>query len=389
MFHKIEIKNYRCLEYVSTGMDRFQALIGPNASGKTTLMDSIQFVSDIISKNLDEAVNLRTNNFQDLIWKRNIAPISFAIETNIPLDKINLLPKEKAFDLLRYEIEIGLEEEKNEIGILNERIILKNKSPEGKKYRELFPDQIKPPKSILSKISSRGSRTILNKVYGGNDNYYSEVTDQAGKGWMPSFKLGSKKSTLSNLPEDETRFPVSTWFKKLLEEGTQNIMLNSLLLRKASPPAQSRKFKNDGSNLPWVVESLKKNNETKYNLWIEHIQTALPDIKNIKTIEREDDKHRYIIVCYKNGLEVPSWMVSDGTLRLLALTLPAYLDNFDGIYLIEEPENLSAMAFNRYMYVMVTLYCIATRPGMTGGMILSAELRIFLVRRLLKLSLQL
>jgi predicted ATPase len=32
-------------------------------------------------------------------------------------------------------------------------------------------------------------------------------------------------------------------------------------------------------------------------------------------------------------------MTSDGTLRLLALTLPAYLPWFQGIYLIEEPEN--------------------------------------------------
>ena len=32
-------------------------------------------------------------------------------------------------------------------------------------------------------------------------------------------------------------------------------------------------------------------------------------------------------------------MVSDGTLRLLALTLPAYLPELGGMYLIEEPEN--------------------------------------------------
>ena len=32
-------------------------------------------------------------------------------------------------------------------------------------------------------------------------------------------------------------------------------------------------------------------------------------------------------------------MGSDGTLRLLALTLPAYLPDFKGVYLIEEPEN--------------------------------------------------
>ncbi|MCX7001966.1 MAG: ATP-binding protein, partial [bacterium] len=42
---------------------------------------------------------------------------------------------------------------------------------------------------------------------------------------------------------------------------------------------------------------------------------------------------------YKDGLEVPSWMASDGTLRLLALTIPAYVPDFSGICLIEEPEN--------------------------------------------------
>jgi predicted ATPase len=36
---------------------------------------------------------------------------------------------------------------------------------------------------------------------------------------------------------------------------------------------------------------------------------------------------------------VPSWTLSDGTLRLLALTLLAYLDLPGRIFLIEEPEN--------------------------------------------------
>ena len=58
-----------------------------------------------------------------------------------------------------------------------------------------------------------------------------------------------------------------------------------------------------------------------------------------KQIVREDDRHCYLIICYNGGLEVPSWMASDGTLRLLALTLPAYLSGFEGVYLIEEPEN--------------------------------------------------
>jgi predicted ATPase len=45
------------------------------------------------------------------------------------------------------------------------------------------------------------------------------------------------------------------------------------------------------------------------------------------------------MLVYGEGLKIPSWMASEGTLRMLALTLPAYLDYFGGIYLIEEPEN--------------------------------------------------
>jgi len=119
----------------------------------------------------------------------------------------------------------------------------------------------------------------------------------------------------------------------------QPFVLNSLLIRKASPPGQGRGFKPDGSNLPWVIEDLYRKNPARLNEWIAHLQTALPDIEGIRTVEREDDKHRYLMIKYKGGLEVPSWMVSDGTLRLLALTLPAYLTELKGIYLIEEPEN--------------------------------------------------
>ena len=36
---------------------------------------------------------------------------------------------------------------------------------------------------------------------------------------------------------------------------------------------------------------------------------------------------------------MPAWLLSDGTLRLLALTLIAYLPNSGRVFLIEEPEN--------------------------------------------------
>jgi len=197
-----------------------------------------------------------------------------------------------------------------------------------------------PPRTIISQASRHGDQTVLSKGLQGNDNYYAEVREESGgKGWIPSFRLGPKRSALANLPEDERRFPASTWFKRYLIYGVQTFVLNSLMIRRASPPGQAVGFKPDGSNLPWVIERLKKSEKDKFRAWIHHLQTALPDVVDLSTVEREDDKHRYLKVRYSNGLEVPSWMVSDGTLRLLALTLPAYVPGFTGVYLVEEPEN--------------------------------------------------
>ncbi len=199
-----------------------------------------------------------------------------------------------------------------------------------------FPHPDDTPTSIIGGKRVTNSRKLFTK--GNNDYYYSEASPD-GDRWPASFKLGPRKSTLGNLPEDETKFPVSTWLKQLLSEGVEKIILNSQQIRKPSPPGQKKGFKPDGSNLPWVIDALKTKNLNRYSEWIEHVRTALPDLEEVNTILRDEDRHRYIVLVYKGGLNVPSWTASDGTLRLLALTLPAYLDDFRGIYLIEEPEN--------------------------------------------------
>ena len=68
-------------------------------------------------------------------------------------------------------------------------------------------------------------------------------------------------------------------------------------------------------------------------------QSGNGELADIATVERAEDKHYYMIYEYTDGLKVPSWLVSDGSLRLTALTLPAYLVDLQGIFLIEEPEN--------------------------------------------------
>jgi len=336
MIRLMEALNFRCLRDIRQPLCRFHVLVGPNASGKTTFLDIPAFLGRLVSDGLEAAVEERTKNFQDLVWGRTQDTVQLAIEAEIPEDRRQGLTD---FDSIRYEVSIGFDPDTRELAILDEKALLKSEEPARPEQRALFPMDTKPRQTIMTEKRTKGYRWILSKALGGNDNYYSEFRKKGGKGWFPSIKLGPRRSTFGNLPEDETKFPVSMWLKELLTAGVQRLTLNSLLMRKASPPGQVRRFRPDGSNLPWVIEDLVKRSKAGYEDWIAHIQTVLPDIENIRTVERPDDHHRYLVIRYRGGLEVPSWMASDGTLRLLALTLPAYLPDFKGVYLIEEPEN--------------------------------------------------
>lgn len=339
MITRIEALNYRCLRDISVPLSRFHVLVGPNASGKTTFLDVMGFLKDLVTDDIGETIAKRTTNPEELLFGRAGTGFELAVEVAIP----NVLRKKTSkpeFDTARYELRVGFDETEKQFEIKEERFLIKlSEVVQNPVQRDLFPAIRHGKNSIISTRGNSRSKTIIKKSPGGNDNFYSEVYHESGKGWTPSFKLGSQKSALRNLPADETALPVATWFREFISSGVQPFMLNSMALRKPSPPTKIKGFLPDGSNLPWVINRFRDQSPNAFTDWLAHLQTALPDLTDIQTVERPEDKHCYLVFRYASGLAVPSWLVSDGTLRLTALTLPAYLGNVEGVYLIEEPEN--------------------------------------------------
>ncbi len=340
MIRKLEALNFRCLRYCSQAVDRFQIMVGANASGKSTFLDIVDLLGGLLAPGQQdlEAVRERAPGFEELLWMRKGSRFELAVELDVPAERAQkVLGNGK--NVARYEIAIGTRPD-GELGVLEENLLLtRAENPRGRGERTLFPNPDVPPGTIMRlqarKDRPEGSRPSLSKSpESGQHTFHAETS-----AWKNPFRLGPRAIGLANMPEDEGKFPVAVWVRDVLRNGVQRIALNGDLMRKPSPPLSPSRFKPDGSNLSRAIEGLSQSNPGQFQRWLAHVRTSLPDIRTIETVERPEDRHRYLVVVYANGLRAPSWTVSDGTLRLLALTLLAYLGTPDSVYLVEEPEN--------------------------------------------------
>lgn len=340
MISKIEAVNFRCLFNISQTLDNFQVITGPNGSGKSTFLEVPYILGEFAREGLDALIAAtRARKFEELTFRGDGGSIQLALETAVPETLLNGGSRgENSAVRMRYEVEIGrysgnaTDEPPH---ILAENLWLISAAGESPRtepeQRGLFPQETFEPRSLIHSKSPKGWRKVASKTANQNSYFRSETTD-----WNLQIRNPVNKSALSTLPEDE-RFPLSSWFKSEMAVRLQKIMLRSELMQAPSSPFKGKRFATDGSNLPQVVEELR-GDEPSFRGWLDHLRTILP-ISDVQVHRREEDGARFLEVIYSDNMRVKSWHLSDGTLRMMALTLLAYIPDEDSIYLVEEPEN--------------------------------------------------
>lgn len=207
---------------------------------------------------------------------------------------------------MRYEVEVGIDRAEDQIVFLREDLSIVHRHS--------------PPSKIVGR-------------HGNGVSFASEHGTDVFQFTLPPFFSG-----LASVPPDQTKFPTALWLRELLVEGVKTVTLDNELLRAASPPGQGKTGLFSGFNMAHLVARLRDSDARAFAAWISHLRTTISDLDDVRVVQRPEDKYRYLVIRYRNGVELPSWTVSDGTLRLLALTLLAYLRPDGRIYLIEEPE---------------------------------------------------
>lgn len=342
MITKIEAVNYRCLASVSQTLGNFHVITGPNGSGKTTFLEVPQLMSAFATGGLEEFWHVaRAKSFEEILFEGQGTSVQMAIEVRMPehIKALHKNGKGSQFTHFRYELEIGrgpgVSTEPPQILAENLWLIPESKAEPRQAVVQselVFPSGPRLDRRLIHSKSPAGWRKTASKTKALNAYFQAETTE-----YNLQLKNPAQKSALSTLPEDETRFPLSNWFKSELAEHVQRIVLESKKMMEPSSPLKDRRFSVDGSNLPQVVRELKAD-PAGWEGWMGHLRTILP-IKDIAVVERPEDRALYLKVKYESEHEVSSWHLSDGTLRLLALTLLAYIPDDGDVYLIEEPEN--------------------------------------------------
>ncbi|MEU6306961.1 methylation-associated defense system AAA family ATPase MAD3 [Streptomyces chartreusis] len=362
MITRIEAYNYRCFEDLAIDLSGFHVLAGANGSGKSTFLDIPVLLRDLLSVRQIEDAFLRPSpstgrppralSLSEPAHRGRDGTFSFAVEARLPGEVVDTIAGTSR-DLripvpthVRYELHLAPIDSGLGIEIAGEHLVLFHEDspirpvPGDKAFRD--PDE----KVVIPGAGRRPRRT----EYPWQEPWRPVITHNGGSvvlftsetGRQPQLRLQSRGGTLAlaAVPFDDTHFPAALWFRDLLQEGSVLYDPEWSALRQAAPPAGPEPgLDTQGRNTPWLALRLRRQDLDLYDAWIDLVRLTLPQVEAVDVVERDEDRHAYFRVTYTGGYQVTSSGLSDGTLRVLALTLLPYLTGTPPLLVTEEPEN--------------------------------------------------
>lgn len=312
----VQVENYGPLQNVAVSLGRFQVVVGRNATGKTSFFDALAFLQDALRNGVAHACGARArSSFDELLWYRQGGYFQIGVEVNVP---VKLRPLAR-FGVLRYELRVGLSGH-GRPGVLREVCYLRQPGP--------------PPMRIVQAEALFGWRRLFSKHEQGRAWLRAEQTE-----WTTQFDQDSDQLLLSGVSTFTGHFPAACYLRQILINGVQKLFLQPEKMKDPCSPLLGSKLLPDGANFASVVLELQQRDPERFEHWVEHLREALRDVEGVQVVERQEDRHRYLKLRYADGLELEAWRLSEGTLRMIALTLIAFLSAPEDVFLIEEPEN--------------------------------------------------
>lgn len=340
MITRIEIHGFKTFENFSLDLAPLTAVVGPNASGKSNLFDAIRFISQLSSNDIFTSMQSLRGIPEELFRKTSSSlfrSMSFAIEVVLPRFGEDSFGREYTIraQRLRYELELQMVEDA--VGLPRAVVIRKEVcSPIAKKndhvaWLEDTPLSYNAQATPFIRLSS--NRKALEIKQDGPNRRGNPVT-------IPL--RDNTRTALSTISTAE--FPHLYALKSYLST-IRFLELNPSAARGANDRFEERVLRSDASNLATVLARLKEETEEKDNPEgvLSYISSDLSML--IPSVERVVADNDILQRQFAFGLQLrdgnyySSRVISDGTLRLLALLTVLNDPDRRGTLCFEEPEN--------------------------------------------------
>ena len=305
---RIDAFRYRSLRHVSRRLRPFQVLLGPNGSGKSTLVDALAFVCDLQQTSVEGAiygdhrlnVPTRAPDAEHLTWMRDGARFELALEARIPEELRAGLPDE-SLNTCRYEVAVATDGPprltRETLFARHDAGIADGQAPPDASSDLPMPDRSPPERD------PRGWSGLMS--FGGEADFWAYLHPELLELRDPDEVIRRRRDhgKRAALPSyaGETDVPLVRWFFELLAP-LQSICLSGEALRRPNPPSTTDGPGRDGGNLANFLHRFRGEDAKRYRLWMSHVREALPDIKDVRTHQRPEDHHRYLVFCATNGL---------------------------------------------------------------------------------------
>lgn len=341
MLTRIEIDGFKSFEKFDVSLSPFVVILGTNASGKSNLFDAIRLLSNLATKDVSEALkDMRGEPLEQFRKDSNghVREMSLAVEVLVDPTVRDPWGTEVELTHTRIRYEIKLERRELRPGV--ERVVVSHEvaTPilrkddawsSGPQFSSWFRAQ---------QLKYKRSVPLLETQTNGGSNYFEIRQD--GRQGRKRPAVGAEASVLSSITNTEFAHLYA-----LREEmrGWRLLQLDPLLLRKPSPLGSPDILQTDGANLAAVLARIKAETRTQtrpdgvLSAIAAQLNSLVPGVKRID-VEPDDREYR-VEISMRDGIPFSSRVVSDGTLRILALLTLLNDPRHRGVVCFEEPEN--------------------------------------------------
>ena len=340
----IKIQNFKSFKNLDISLDRYNVIIGANASGKSNFTQIFKFLNDIVFHGLSNALSMQggaeyVQNFNTHLSENLSFDLTFSVPTKShPEAFLALLniPYVFVINKARYIFELQLRKSSNF------KIINDSWSLDVDAYN-------RNDKKLSTKLSS--GQIIIQKN-GKNlkfDSNFSPAISFTKKNILyPYNKLSEPKSLLIENP----LLPFAGIGFNAFIRQTKIYEINPKIAKPATQIKGKVELEDDGSNLSIALRNVLKNKQSRirfFNL----INDLLPFVDSINTKMVADKSVLFLLTeHYFDHRSLPSTLLSDGTVNIAALILVLYFERHT-LTIIEEPErNIHPSLISRVVEMM-------------------------------------